>query len=64
MYNYFQKLNQVLSNTNQGCFPSFTRQLFKLHFLSISAFGNTLLPETSASPTLFGILTLYICIKN
>lgn len=60
MYSCFQKLNKVLSNTNQICSPSFTRQLFQLHFLSIPAFGNTLLTETSVSPTLFGILTLCI----
>lgn len=60
MYNYFQKLNKVLRNTNQRCFPSFTEQLFQLHFSSVPAFRNTLLTETSASPTIFSILILCI----
>lgn len=60
MYNCVQKPNSVLSSTNQRCSPSFTRQLFQLHFLSIPAFGNTLLTETNASHKLLGILTLCI----
>lgn len=60
MYSYFQKLNKVLRNTNQRYFPSFTGQLFQLYFLSIPDFRNTLLTETSASPTLLGIPTLCI----
>lgn len=58
MYSYFQKLNKVLSNTRDVLFFHWTA--IPAPFFIISAFGNTLLTGTSASPTLPGILTLCI----